>query len=563
MVQGRAKRPHQKVKTGCMTCRKRRIKCDEGKPACRQCTDSLRRCEGYHPPQTWLFKSRPSPEGSETSAALIPVVSHMAPIGDANDKRSFQFWVEQAAPIFSCYFGHTFWTQLLPKIGFVQPAVKHMLIATSNVVEFAALDGLPLDNNAAYQSHYTQAIQATCSSPQVENVLMACLLFACCEFMKGSAAGGLHHIRSGINIIEEWYGSLSNPNVKISESARLIIGAIAPIFMSYLDKSPTYGMGDVTVKKSTNIAVIAPSHELPFIPPFTHIHPAHHALDGVAHHIARLMDWRSVGHTPSPQRKIQHLLDTWRMTFDGYVESLTPARKERYAVAVPLLRVYHTMFSVMFRASSSNSEVIYHQFLGEFQWIVSIYDEFAVRWTGNGPPKFSSGDAGSLDYHMGFIPPLFFTATKCRDPATRMAALNQLGSLRVEENNWTSCTAYMIARKIIQIENRMAIISDRVGRNDKRDLIRPVEASITDKRKTQATLDYAVFPYGGDADPLLHETVDLLDCTSLLSSSKVQWPLSRILRIGGYQGGGVNPTPTDCCCGIHSPKSVFTHQPKT
>ncbi|KAK5021430.1 hypothetical protein LTS07_011040 [Exophiala sideris] len=462
----------------------------------------------------------------------------MAPIGDANDKRSFQFWVEQAAPIFSCYFGHTFWTQLLPKIGFVQPAVKHLLIATSNVVEYAALDGVPLDHNAAYQSHYTKAIQATCSSPQVENVLMACLLFACCEFMKGSAAGGLHHIRSGINIIEEWYSSLSNPEVAVSQTARLIVPAVAPIFMSYLDKSPTYGMGDVTVKKSTRIAIIAPNPELPHIAPFPHILGAHHALDGTAHHIARLMDWRRAEHTPSPQQKIQHLLDTWRMNFDQYVQSLTPAKKERYAVAVPLLHVYHTMFSIMFRASSSKSEAIYDQFLKEFMCIVCTYTDFAVLWTGNFPPKFSSGDPGSLDYHMGLIPPLFFTATKCRHPATRMAALNQLGSLRVEENNWTSCTAYMIARKIIQIENKMAIISDRVAHKDERDLIRPVEASITDKRKTQATLSYAVFPYGDDTEPLLHETVDLLDCTSLLSSSKVQWvricmPLSHLMQ--GHQ----------------------------
>ncbi|KAN0106896.1 hypothetical protein V8E51_009772 [Hyaloscypha variabilis] len=36
-----------KVRTGCFTCRKRRIKCDEVTPFCRQCTRTGRSCDGY------------------------------------------------------------------------------------------------------------------------------------------------------------------------------------------------------------------------------------------------------------------------------------------------------------------------------------------------------------------------------------------------------------------------------------------------------------------------------------------------------------------------------------
>ncbi|KAF5585568.1 zinc finger transcription factor ace1 [Fusarium pseudocircinatum] len=37
----------KRTKTGCLTCRKRRIKCDEGKPICNNCIKSKRHCEGY------------------------------------------------------------------------------------------------------------------------------------------------------------------------------------------------------------------------------------------------------------------------------------------------------------------------------------------------------------------------------------------------------------------------------------------------------------------------------------------------------------------------------------
>ncbi|KAI1386255.1 uncharacterized protein F4822DRAFT_310470 [Hypoxylon trugodes] len=45
----------KRTKTGCLTCRKRRIKCDEGRPTCNNCLKSKRVCEGYN--QRVIFKS--------------------------------------------------------------------------------------------------------------------------------------------------------------------------------------------------------------------------------------------------------------------------------------------------------------------------------------------------------------------------------------------------------------------------------------------------------------------------------------------------------------------------
>ena len=43
------------MKTGCRTCRQRRIKCDEGRPICANCVKSQRECEGYR--QRAIFKA--------------------------------------------------------------------------------------------------------------------------------------------------------------------------------------------------------------------------------------------------------------------------------------------------------------------------------------------------------------------------------------------------------------------------------------------------------------------------------------------------------------------------
>lgn len=57
----------KRTKTGCLTCRRRRIKCGEERPVCKNCVKSKRHCDGYNqrvvfrPP---TFEFRPTPHGS-------------------------------------------------------------------------------------------------------------------------------------------------------------------------------------------------------------------------------------------------------------------------------------------------------------------------------------------------------------------------------------------------------------------------------------------------------------------------------------------------------------------
>ncbi|KAI0457566.1 hypothetical protein F5B21DRAFT_84202 [Xylaria acuta] len=48
----------RRTKTGCLTCRKRRIKCDELHPTCKNCQKSKRECLGYDP----IFKNNQQPQ---------------------------------------------------------------------------------------------------------------------------------------------------------------------------------------------------------------------------------------------------------------------------------------------------------------------------------------------------------------------------------------------------------------------------------------------------------------------------------------------------------------------
>lgn len=55
----------KRVRTGCITCRRRRIKCDESQPVCTRCRNANFQCEGYDPPR----------KASRTSPKAITILS--------------------------------------------------------------------------------------------------------------------------------------------------------------------------------------------------------------------------------------------------------------------------------------------------------------------------------------------------------------------------------------------------------------------------------------------------------------------------------------------------------
>ncbi|KAK5163197.1 uncharacterized protein LTR77_010783 [Saxophila tyrrhenica] len=87
----RAKLSRKRTKTGCLTCRRRRIKCGEERPICRNCIKSKRNCEGYN--QRVVFKPpsfdfQPGPHGGthitfQAGPALGPAIPWAMEYGHA------------------------------------------------------------------------------------------------------------------------------------------------------------------------------------------------------------------------------------------------------------------------------------------------------------------------------------------------------------------------------------------------------------------------------------------------------------------------------------------------
>ncbi|KAM0344194.1 hypothetical protein ACHAPU_007720 [Fusarium lateritium] len=85
----------KRTKTGCLTCRKRRIKCDEGRPICNNCIKSKRQCEGYN--QRVIFKDpMGTVQGGPFGPAYYPGSTHIG--GHLQAKVSAQGQLPTIAP---------------------------------------------------------------------------------------------------------------------------------------------------------------------------------------------------------------------------------------------------------------------------------------------------------------------------------------------------------------------------------------------------------------------------------------------------------------------------------
>ncbi|KAL7936777.1 hypothetical protein V8C35DRAFT_296438 [Trichoderma chlorosporum] len=181
----RNRRSNPKVKTGCVNCKKRRIKCDEIRPECSQCVRSKKKCSGYPAPSrgartaidvriapkplvaasAGLQNLQPAPgsianASTSTTASLLltgrtimlpprrvtrrkrqakPLASNAAmpfvyePSHNLalmhTESLYFDLFRVQTASELSGYFDSTFWTRRVLQECHFEPAIRHAVVA--------------------------------------------------------------------------------------------------------------------------------------------------------------------------------------------------------------------------------------------------------------------------------------------------------------------------------------------------------------------------------------------------------------------------------------------------
>ncbi|SPO01761.1 uncharacterized protein DNG_04434 [Cephalotrichum gorgonifer] len=212
-----------KVRTGCITCKKRRVKCDEGKPHCGNCLKTRGRCEGYIEPRV----KRPGVgqlcwDSKEVTRAAPPKAQLRLNLGgldfrDATGYRYFREFVDLAqGPWIAAGSTGSLWRVTLPQLSRTNDTLRHAAMAIgalsiwhrqnpSSALSAVSVPSLP---RAAGDAHYFEAVFHYCHSLKLQSqhgsvldtVLLSVMLLYF-ETMRGNGKAALDHINHGLALL--------------------------------------------------------------------------------------------------------------------------------------------------------------------------------------------------------------------------------------------------------------------------------------------------------------------------------------------------------------------------
>jgi len=347
----RRKKPHSKSRNGCVTCKLRRIKCDETQPACLNCSRSRRDCGGYSPPKTWIFDSESEPGSSGQWLSL----SRLTPTssGRADEQRALLFFSEKTTPLLAAFSQFTlhFWNSLLPQLTQSEAAVRHLSIALASRQEMCSCAPSDLLRLSRLRSeHYSAALRVLTRSDSpcsLVVVLMCCLLFVGYENFQDPAeqnADGLVHLAAGQKILDE----RARRGINRADPATPVIDAfIEPMYLwlelvSSMFNTPSSGQAGIVFP--TNITCPRlPTH-------FSSLVVARRAFFEICR-------WRYHCDDSVPAfRHVRSLLLRWHRLLMGYHDSLSESATLEKMMVQALTAQYRLLFAgIVYSARSDFS----------------------------------------------------------------------------------------------------------------------------------------------------------------------------------------------------------------
>ncbi|KAF2498613.1 hypothetical protein BU16DRAFT_524701, partial [Lophium mytilinum] len=208
----KARRPNAKVRTGCETCKIRKIKCDEAKPHCLRCTSTGRKCDGYST----------SPVGRSfvnfNQSTIKPFIradkSLHSLAGSPEESRYLNYYFHRAGPRLSGNLDSDLWMRIVLQFASVEPAIRHATMVISYLYErgmeqrqTACPLVLPAQGKRFYLKHYNEAIRCLIARMQIESnaleiSLVTCILFVCMEILRAEHTEfAMAHFLSGLDIL--------------------------------------------------------------------------------------------------------------------------------------------------------------------------------------------------------------------------------------------------------------------------------------------------------------------------------------------------------------------------
>ncbi|KAL3457269.1 hypothetical protein BJX64DRAFT_20791 [Aspergillus heterothallicus] len=465
-----------RVRSGCRTCKIRRVKCDEQRPSCAKCVGSGRSCDGYGIWDQPVAKPR-----MQTWSVSYPPQS--LPGLDQQEKSHLDRFRHLVSGRLSEPFGSYFWNSLVLQMALSEPAVVHASIALTSAYELF-LSGFGSNAAAAASTmpfllrQYNRAIRALTTKVESNDSLslrtaaVSSVLFICLETLRGDPTATHTHFRSGVKILTQLQriqdrSSVRKELVLVPDDPQIYDDHLATVF-SQLNLQFMM-LGNSSQQKETFVSPIYYNRRIHIPPYFRTGDEARRSFTSILVAITYLCkefernSMTSDIHLPEPstteserQRALQTAVQEWIASYDRSIGSLLPSASQPQQIGFTMLRIYAHAGTIILGTCLSIKETAYDPYLSDFEAIVRRYEDLQVQatlpLTSSGRRVCETNSCFTID--TGFFPPLYFVALKCRNHAVRRKALALLQQYPSMEGPWTGPMLARVAGRVADLEEK-------------------------------------------------------------------------------------------------------------
>ncbi|KAI1274559.1 hypothetical protein F5Y07DRAFT_372755 [Xylaria sp. FL0933] len=480
-------RPHdlinskKKVKTGCRTCKARRVKCDEGRPACHRCVSTGRSCEGYG---IWgggtLKCASQTITPARTDTVQYAISSHFGELS-AEQETCFKWFRHRTSTKLPLPFITPFWNTLILQACTSESSIFHAILALSSAHQKESLDeDKPIEDCTTLDSQqkfmlqeYGESIRSLQSHlisqdrRSLQVALTTCAIFTFLENLLGRYHTANAHLHSGLRLLAEVYGPVDclAGEMVTATSRGYVDNWIIEIFVRLHVQAALWGQGLLSLYPRLPVFPITP---IPAI--FENANQAAQHMDRLILDILHLSE-RSSGPDDSAvnpthgivlnnrRQSLLRELEIWSAAYHATNVQLCEGFAPVDEFYMKVLRGYYIMAVLMLSTCTwPVYEMVYDFYTAGFlellEQLIVIWKAHVARpaWrinpaTADMPRKISHsvGD-------KGWNPLLYFLAVKCRVHRIRLQAIRLLSQTSHKEGIWDAWLAIIVAKEIMRIE---------------------------------------------------------------------------------------------------------------
>ncbi len=449
-----------KTRTACLTCKARKVKCSEERPACRRCIKTGRTCEGY---QLVLV------DGTSTiinRTANLPTIngsdSLLSAFSATEDEwQAYRLYTQSIACRLGGAFDTDLWQKLVIQISQGNATVRNGVFAIGNLFRHRS-DETNRHISTCSCSHCLHALRSYNKSitsfsknvarlddpASVNAALASCAVFICIEYYRMNDRNAIALIDKGCGMLFE--SRHATPDVQ----KRGIHPAFINLFGRLRVLSATFGYtvarpllgqastgGDMLQNLSDRLERARSS--------LYDIMAATQALRLQSFQV--LVPLWPLG---SPSASIQALhndreaimsrLQIWEQEFAELRKLLWPKPLESSLPAL-ILHAHFLKTKIYTETSMDLSQARYDKYLPEFQGIAEAVE--------HGLPQLLPADeTANFSFETCFLPTLYLSALKCRQPALRRRMLVLMRLSREKEGLWHRDESIRVATRVIELE---------------------------------------------------------------------------------------------------------------